>query len=101
MASLLERLAARADWIDDAIEAVWWGKPESGLVVGRESDSVDLGYYAKWMKGQTRIPVGTQFVSDSSYPEFEFDLVAYRRPSWLRWSRKATVHRMKLGQGFA
>ena len=39
MASLLERLAAKAEWLDDAIEAVWWGKAERGLVVGRESES--------------------------------------------------------------
>ena len=101
MASFLERLAAKAEWLDDVIEAAWWGKAERGLVVGRESESEELGYYAQWMKGQNRIPMDVQFVADSSYPEFEFDLVAYRRPSWLRWSRGTTVHRMKLGQGFA
>ena len=47
------------------------------------------------------LPMSVQLVVTVSYPEFEFDLVAYRRPSWLRWSRGTTVHRMKLGQGFA
>ena len=101
MASLLERLAAKAEWIDDAIEAVWWGKADSGVAVGRESDSDFLKYYSRYMTDANGFPVSFELVGDCEYPEFEFDLVAHRRPSWLRWWRSKTVHRLKIGEGFA
>ena len=56
MASLLERLAAKAEWIDDSIELLWWGKAYSGVAVGRESDSDFLKYYSRYMTDANGFP---------------------------------------------
>ena len=101
MANVIERLCGEYEWFDDFVELVWWGKAESGVVVGRESESDFLEYYSRYMTDANGIPVSPEFVADSEYPEFEFDLVAHRAPSWLRWWRSKTVHRMKAGEGFA
>ena len=101
MANWVERLCGEYEWFDDLVELVWWGKADSGVVVGRESDADFLAYYSRYMTDANGFPVLFELVGDSEYPEFEFDLVAHRRPSWLRWSRSETVHRLKIGEGFA
>ena len=98
MASFVERLCGRFEWFDDAVEALWWGKAERGLIVGRWADMADLEWAARRVESDG-IPCEAQGMENCEYPEGEYDLVAFRGPSLLRRGGRQTVHRMKFGVG--
>ena len=102
MANVIERLCGEYEWSRRLCRARVVGQaPSAALswVVSRSpiTSSITRGTW----RTPTTCRCRFELVGDSEYPEFEFDLVAHRAPSWLRWWRSKTVHRMKLGQGFA
>jgi hypothetical protein len=91
-------LCARYEWFDDLVELVWWGKARHCVVRCGAFDA-DCGWaiaesIADGCWYEVSAVCEPELGNYSAFARGEFELVAYRRPSLLRWWSSVTRHRV-------